>query len=297
MSDTPRLVWHRNERRAVMAEVLRLEQSGLHLNQPEMVRRAQQVLPITRRRAIIPSPIASDLFQKMRALVASGHLEAAKAPAPPPEPPAPAPAPPPAPETTPEPCPDILVIEKPVYIKQDADWGKIPTPTLVRILCERLANLEEIQANLFNLTESFKRKRAQEEAYDRRLDTRPPDAIPATDALRIVIIGPLPGQQHEIESRTANISRPLKLLFFDSGQGPQQLLPHFDHAIVMRFAHHTWWNRVRAAVPADCVSFIDGGITAVVQKIYDLASRQTPVVTNGNGNGHAHAHATSPQRQ
>jgi hypothetical protein len=66
--------------------------------------------------------------------------------------------------------------------------------------------------------------------------------------------GPLPQQQHEITDRTVGIDRPLKLSFYDSGHGPKELPNIIDHAIVMKFSNHAWYAKVKAVLPADCVT-------------------------------------------
>lgn len=265
-----RIDWNKQETDQVLAEYHRLTETEGG-SQKQRLMKAQAVLPPPRRRANPSSNVLWTFNKKYEARKASGHI------------PKPAPVQPPAPET---PADDnnagpIVVVEKKVIVREQPDYGRIPTVTLARILLERLAHLEEVEASMFHLNHSLEQKRKAETAYDRRLDPRPAPEQPKEEALRIVIIGLLPNQQHEVESRVQNIARPLKLRFYDSQNGPQDLPQIVDYAICARFINHTWWNKAKNALPADCVFFIDGGVQAVVQKIYDLSARQNPARLNG----------------
>jgi hypothetical protein len=123
-------------------------------------------------------------------------------------------------------------------------------------------------------------RRKAEATYDRRIDPRPPKEQPTPPKLRISIIGPLGGQAREIEARTATITRPLDLRFFEKDHVGENVPTLVDYCIVTKHCNHVWWEKAKAALPADRVKFVDGGIEKVVQTIYDLASRQ-PVPGNG----------------
>jgi hypothetical protein len=281
-----RIIWKKQEKRAVMAEALRiLTKVSPELNQGELLRQAQLALPSERRTALRSSAFLSNFFKEMRQLERSGHLAAAAVPPRPmPEKAAGTAIESPANaaglsisnlsrETSGQP-PEIVVVERQVIVKEYPDYGRIPTVTLGRILLERLAHLEEAEAKMFHFTHALDKQRAAEAAYDRRLDPRPVAEQPKPESLRICIIGLLPDQQREVETKTANVSRPVKLRFYKSDT-PRQELPNIvDYIIVSRFVNHAWWDKAKATLPTDCIFFIDGGIQSIVQKIYDLASRQ-----------------------
>lgn len=278
----PRLVWNKIETRLVMAEVLRLQPLEVDFtSQAGMIIKAEKVLPPGRRlNAPRSGGFASVFFKRMKHLQESGHLKPATV----------APGEFPVGVTaaarisTPnadEAGPEIIVIEKKVIVREMPDYGTIPTVTLARILLERLSNLENVEANMFNLTKSLEQKRDQERQYDRRLDLRPDASQPKADAIRICIIGLLPEQQHEVEAKTASVSKPIKLRFYDGHTGPQDLPNIVDYVIASRFVRHGWWEKAKSALPADCVFFLSGGIQEIIQKVYDLASRQTSPHLNG----------------
>lgn len=272
-------IWTAAENKLVMAEVLRLQRVETDfIKQANLIKKAEIVLPVERRNGNRSDGYACVFFKKMNNMVASGHLEPGKE-----APSIPASIHPPA--TADEAGPEIIVVEKKVVVKELPDYGRIPTVTLARILLERLAHLEEAEANMFHFTQSLERKREQEKQYDRRLDPRPAPQQPKDEPTRICIIGLLPDQQHEVEAKTANVSKPIKLRFYDGNTGPQDLPNIVDYVIASRFVRHGWWEKAKAAVPADCVFFLSGGVQEIIQKVYDLASRQTSPHLNGNGGG------------
>ena len=271
-------IMKKHERKQVMAEALRLlTHVDSNLSHGECFRRAQLVLPADRRN---PSPSANHLwsfFKNMRHLEASGHLKPAEHPPKSPAEPVPPQSEAPvdlADRMTPVSPPEIIYLEKTVVVKELPDYGRIPTSTLSRILLERLHHLEDVEAHMFNFTKALEEKRKTELAYDRRLETRPVEAAPKPEAIRICIVGLTPVQQHEVEARIANVPKPVKLKFYESNHHGQQFPIIVDHIITTRFTDHSWDTKAKQTVPSDRVHHVDGGISAIVQKIYDIASRQ-----------------------
>ncbi len=256
MRERCHIKWSIPERDVIVAEadrLLRIERRPWVYIWPE----AQKVLPADRQRPTINANIQSALHKHYDMRRGDGPI--------------------PTPElavTGPLPEPKIVVVEKEIVIKELPDYGKIPTVTLARLLLERLGCLEEREAHFLKFEQALADTRKQEAAYDRRLDPRPPKQQPAERALRISIIGPLDSQAREIEERTRSISRPVQLRFFDKDH-EGDLPTIVDYCIVqIKFCNHSWWNKVKATLPADRIIGIDGGIQQIVQKIYDLASRQ-----------------------
>lgn len=176
-----------------------------------------------------------------------------------------------------EPRFEVITIEKIVVVKEQPDYGRIPTETLCRILTERLAMMEDFHAKFLQLQDTSIRKREQEQIYDRRIDTRPPQQQPEpvkAVKLRVIVVGMLNSQQTEIKTRCASISDKVELSFYDSDHEGQPLPQKIDYIVLSKFVSHKWWNKCKAVIPSDRLSFIDGGIQSIVQKIYDIASRQ-----------------------
>lgn len=247
-------------------------------NNHDSLRRAQAVLPPTKRVVDVTSGRVSKFNDRYKAAVNKGPIPKPVFPESFPATPAPVPA---AADTST--APEIYIIERKVVVKEYPDYGKIPTSTLARLLLERLANLEEAEAHLAGLTKALEQKRKVEAAYDRSIDPSPPEQQPRDETrTRIAIIGLLPGQCREIEQRTASIAHKLKLKFHDADNGGEKLSDYLDYIIVTKHCNHGWWEKAKANYPADCVFFVDGAVQGVTQKIYDLVSRQTP---HQNGNG------------
>ena len=251
------LRWSLEERGKVMAEFHRLKNCKADTDM-NLLKLAQQVLHESRRYAAInPQFVYGWMKRYTKALEYNTIKEPTLA------------------ASTKEP-PEIVKVEVPVYITKEPDYGVIPTVQLARLLLQRLADMEESEKKVMALQDFFQKKHDAEINYNRHLDTRPAAEQPALPPLRIVLIGPLDSQMREIETRCASISRPLKLRCYDKEHEGQDLDGIMDYVIITRHVHHAWEEKARKELPRDRVLFIDGGINSVVQKIYDLASKQTP---------------------
>ncbi|MDE2104616.1 MAG: hypothetical protein KGL39_45695 [Patescibacteria group bacterium] len=257
-----RIVWNQEEKRILFNEYARLKNEQPDLNNEDRFVKMQAVLAEERRRPQNSSSVwsfnkefnsehhrGSTIPPAVSATEAKSNREALVS------------------------VPDrIIEVEK--VVVREPDYGHIPTVTLARILLERLANLERENHRITGFLSELERQRKAEHAYDRRVDPRPPQEQPPEEALRICIVGLLPGQQREVEERTAGVSKPIKLRFYDSNSGSQEFPMRVDYIIVCSHTNHAWWNKAKATVSSDCLFFIETGIGAVVQKIYDLSSRQ-----------------------
>jgi hypothetical protein len=292
----PRICLTPEEERLLLAKFHQLRKT-LPDNLQNTFTKSQIVLPFERRRNPITPTQCSKLHAKYKSIIDSGHVRvleeitfpsltqtatpASAAPAPP-NPVengvhAASSSPPPATESENN-LPEILVIEKKVIVKEQPDYGRIPTSTLARILIERLVHLEETEAALLNMTKAFEAKRQLEIAYDRSLDPRPLAAQPKQEPLRITIIGLLPNQVNEIQARTAQVARPVKFQFLETNKN-QPISDYADFVICSKFVNHKWTEKARSILPHDCVFFMDGGVESIIQKVYDLASRQSAPLT------------------
>ena len=174
-----------------------------------------------------------------------------------------------------QPSPSIIVLERPVV--KEPDYGKIPTVTLARILLERLSALEAMQEALTKFQAAVDEKTNLERTYDSRLETRhhgtfePPVVV--DKKLRIAVIGPLESQMREIETRAETLPKAVDLRFVDKEKN-RDIPPSVDYIIVTRHVSHAYWEHAKSTLPADRVFFVEGGVTPVVQKLYDICSRQ-----------------------
>ncbi len=176
------------------------------------------------------------------------------------------------PEPVVEQEPQIIVIEKP--IRMEPDYRCIPTSTLVTILLERLGRLEAMQEAVIRLEQAATTKQAMDTQYERRADPRPHPKPPEPErAIRIVIVGPLDSQEQDIRNKVAGAHKKVDLRFYDKDKLNRDLPMTFDYCIVSKHVNHSWWEKCKAALPADRVFFVQGN-GAIIQKIFDLTSRQ-----------------------
>jgi len=168
--------------------------------------------------------------------------------------------------------PEIIVVEK--IVKEEPDYGVIPTSTLARILLERLALMDQFDARFREMEAMIRAKNLAEKTHDVRLGPLPPTEPEKERKIRIAIVGPLDSQAREIEARTASTPKPVELRFYDKDQQHPRPAGSVEYAIVTRHCNHAWYDKMKAALPADRVFFVDSGIQSVVQKVYDISARR-----------------------
>ena len=69
--------------------------------------------------------------------------------------------------------PEIIVVEK--VVKQEPDYGRIPTSTLARILLERLAPMDQFDTRFREMEAMIRAKKLAEQSHDIRLGPKPPE--------------------------------------------------------------------------------------------------------------------------
>jgi len=281
--------WTPIEDAAVMAQYHILRTKQPILTQAECYIRAQIVLPEERRRKNAWSAMVWEFNKRYQNKNASGHPHEFPAGY--------------GPtvggcrhETAPQVAPQVAPIEskqpaeaapRVVVVEKLPDFGRISDATLFQITFERLGklltrfeNLEALGDKLAEVAKVLNAPNGEPKVpeYDHRLDTRPLAArppIPVEErAIRICIVGLLPAQQHEVENKTQSVSKPIKLRFLDADALGEQLPTVIDHIICSRFVSHSMNDKCKSAVPKGCFHYIDGGLGAIVQKIYDISAKQ-----------------------
>ena len=102
--------------------------------------------------------------------------------------------------------------------------------------------------------------------------TMPPAPKPAADSrCRIAIVGPDAQQAIHIREK---VGERAIVTILDRGAVGRRL-PAADYFILTRHCSHDWWEKAKVHVGQSQVVRLDsGGVDRVVQKVYDLASRQ-----------------------
>ena len=170
---------------------------------------------------------------------------------------------------------DIIVIEKEKITVKEPDYGMIPTVTLVRVLCERLANLEETIALLNGLQDKLLEKRAAEAAYDSRLDSRPtPKTKSHIKPIRVCVLGISPQLIAPLKESAAKLPKPLELSFRTGTDFTKEPPSAVDFLIVTGDAAGKWLIKARNVGASDRILECDPSLENLVKKLYDIASRQ-----------------------
>lgn len=99
------------------------------------------------------------------------------------------------------------------------------------------------------------------------------EAEPRKRKVRIAVIGLLPSQFTTVQerSRTADVD----LSYVNRDQSATAVPVSTDYVIVSKWVSHRWWEAARKQLPTDRVFFIDGGITQIIQKVFDLNARKS----------------------
>jgi len=261
------MVLYKDEEDALLKEAYRLQTTGGHIPSKYLWPKAQLVLPKERQRPKFSAGLQARLnktYEKFREKM--NHSVAAVAA-------------PPAPPGIFEPIvedarpPQIVIVEKEKRI--EPDYGKIPTVTLARELLSRLALLEEIEQKFDALSDILKARQQVEATYKPNLDVRREiKPVEPKRPVRVAIWGPLPEQAAEIERLSANLPRPVELRFLRNDTNQQEVPPSVDYVICTRFGRHSQWTKAQEAVGHGRAFFVDTPVKDVMQKLYDIASRQ-----------------------
>jgi hypothetical protein len=99
---------------------------------------------------------------------------------------------------------------------------------------------------------------------------RPEDRPPLPGKPRIAIVGLKGDQVSHVQAKCGDRAR---LTFIDKDRADTSF-PEVDWIIVTRFVQHEWTESARRTFPTSRVFYCDGGLSQVVQKIFDITLRQ-----------------------
>jgi len=256
------ICWNRNERAAVMAAI-----TAIVANEPTTlprtaVHRAEEVLPPERRRlkrdvhfygpktlAEIREAIQAGLMvPRDQVPPMPRFLGEASKPAPPAEP-----------------LPELV---SPPEEEPPFDIASLPTWALVGELATRLA--QDFATRLDRIEAALTQAASARIAPQYR---PPPIPTPVQDPKRpkkkrVCIIGLLKDQFEHVREKTGHL--PFELVFVDK-EARSVAVPPSEFAIIQRHSSHAYYHKAKALL-GDRAVFVDGGITGVVQKLFDLNS-------------------------
>jgi hypothetical protein len=156
--------------------------------------------------------------------------------------------------------------------------ASLPTSKVMLEACRRLIDLgPALGEGLQALTALSGRVPMRTSAVTKH----PPDIDGSTETnsihkIRIAVVGLKSNQQQEVEERTR--TRPVELRFIDSSSAKTSYPSSAEWALISRFCDHRWYEQARHLFAPGRVLFSDGGVTDIIRKVYDIASRQPAAV-------------------
>jgi len=246
-----RIEWNEGEKDAVAKSFVALRQANPFLTAKVLVMKAQEAaLPEHRRRKFpaIPTYLRARITRYWRLA---------------------------APNQAGDPSPPMIVqVETPKPFDYDEALATYDSPTLAALLVGKVGQtMRELQAQLA----AIPGRSVGDAASERPARPAIQPAIFAKEAKRkprVVVIGPMNGQMQEIKQQVEHYKIPIEVRFADKEASNTGLPTSCDYAIVTRHSRHKWWDAACKQVGHNRVFFIDGGISQVVQKLRDIASRQ-----------------------
>lgn len=107
-----------------------------------------------------------------------------------------------------------------------------------------------------------------------------PRQEPPPPPIRVAIVGPFSDQFAHLKEKTKEL--PFELVFADK-EDRHVRLPQAEYAIISRHTRHTWWEKARNTYPPGHLFFSEGGISSIVQTLYDLHSKIVQKAVNQQG--------------
>jgi hypothetical protein len=156
--------------------------------------------------------------------------------------------------------PEPLILERdPETVDEDVLLSKVPTD---KLLLHAMLRFSES----FGKLELFLRERFPVQPFAERTVPRLEKvAVPEKkDRYKVCIVGLLADQFQAVYEKCKYL--PVDFVHCKA-TNRISFNGSFDFIIVSKFSSHKWWNKVRGKY-GDQVSFIDGGITSVVQQVH-----------------------------
>lgn len=173
----------------------------------------------------------------------------------------------------------VIVLQKPpIIVKEPPDIGQVPTSVLLAVLGERMRLVEETNFLMAGLSEKLEERKRQETSYDRRFDTRPPaeKAKVKGKPVRVCVLGISPDSIKELKEKSANLSVPFELSFRVGGDFAKEMPKQdaFDYTLVTGNHAGKWMQKLKDAGADGLAIQAESTVQSMVQKLYDIASRQ-----------------------
>jgi hypothetical protein len=174
------------------------------------------------------------------------------------------------------PAPEFIYVDRPVAADPAAFMAAQPLETLLLELAHRLLRrwntLDEI-AETVRRIEAQAGNGAKHAAHHFSVPAPVPRAVPVArpPKPRIGIVGLFRDQFMHVQEKAGERA---ELVFLDKDLATANIPPTVTAVIVQKHSRHMWFDEAQKKCGNEHVHFVEGGQTAVVQKVYDLTSRQ-----------------------
>lgn len=172
--------------------------------------------------------------------------------------------------------PEIQVVE--VKVPEPVDYNQLlkslSAPEIASLLVEKFSSRLSAIEEKVGVEKPITKPSASASAPADRPDRPPTIPLGATTSkqkIKIAVVGLFHDQFRHAEDKVQG--RPVELVFIDKEKSATKF-PTVDYVIVQKHSRHRWYESARDKFSSRNVFFIDGGITQVVQKIYDISSMQ-----------------------
>jgi hypothetical protein len=174
------------------------------------------------------------------------------------------------------PAPEFIYLDRPVAPDPAAFMAAQPLETLLLELAHRLLKRWEA---LDQLKDAVERLEAQAKNNGKQPHNHysVPAPVPISIATprdgrrRIGIVGLFKDQFTHVQEKVAD---KVEVVFMDKDQTTASIPPTVSEVIVQKHCRHFWFEEAQKRCGNSHVHFVDGGQTAVVQKVFDILSRQ-----------------------
>lgn len=173
---------------------------------------------------------------------------------------------------------EVFYIEKVVVIREQPDWGRIPTADLARILIQRLDNQDQLIKAVERASDLAGIQRAVETTYSPEMDLRPDgEKVKDTKAIRVLVLGLDEAKFAELEKVLPALPKKISLQSRGRKPGGDQTMPDIvDYVIKTGKAKRAWDDQLATSgVKYPGIFSVIDDLQALKQKLFDICSLQT----------------------
>jgi hypothetical protein len=240
-----RVFWSEKEKDLIAEGLLEARKHDPMPSMLQLFDKAQCVLPPDRQRPTVSPKSVKEILDKVKLKIALKKKE----------------------EEFDDVPPVILEVQVPQPIDAQKILNETPTPYLCGTLIDRfLHGIDRLESALRKEEKPSHKPRSHHHNNHHTTLAPVEKKKPC-----VAIVGLLPDQAQHVAEKAKSI--PLDLHFIDKERSETSYPARTDYVIVQRHSRHRWYEKARDQFQSNRVFFIDGGISLVVQKLYDISSQ------------------------